>query len=81
LGSKPFLHSFQLFISVILTLSVAVGTMVHCGSNNYRKCENHRIAKWHHQLSRRELEQIPGDGEGQGSLAGCGPWGRGVGHD
>ena len=29
-----------------------------------------------HQLNRREFEQAPGDGEGQGSLACCGPWGR-----
>ena len=24
---------------------------------------------WHHRLNRHEFEQIPGDGEGQGSLA------------
>ena len=30
---------------------------------------------WHHQLNRHEFEQIPGDGEGQGSLACCSPWG------
>ena len=24
---------------------------------------------WHHELKRRELEQTPGDGKGQGSLA------------
>ena len=26
---------------------------------------------WHHQLSRHEFEQTPGDSEGQGSLACC----------
>ena len=31
---------------------------------------------WHHQHNGHEFEQIPGDGEGQGSLAGCSPWGR-----
>ena len=31
---------------------------------------------WHHQLNRCEFEQAPGDGEGQGSLACCSPWGR-----
>ena len=31
---------------------------------------------WHHQLSVYEFEQIPGDGEGQGSLACCSPWGH-----
>ena len=31
---------------------------------------------WHHWLSGQEFEQALGDGEGQGSLACCGPWGR-----
>ena len=31
---------------------------------------------WHHQLNGHEFEQAPGDGEGQGSLARCSPWGR-----
>ena len=31
---------------------------------------------WHHLLSRCEFEQTPGDGEGQGSLACCSPWGH-----
>ena len=31
---------------------------------------------WHHQLNRLEFEQTPGDGEGQGSLAYCSPWGH-----
>ena len=30
---------------------------------------------WHHRLNGHEFEQTPGDGEGQGSLACCGPWG------
>ena len=30
---------------------------------------------WHHQLSGYGFEQAPGDGEGQGSLACCSPWG------
>ena len=31
---------------------------------------------WHHRLNGHELEQAPGDGEGQGNLACCSPWGR-----
>ena len=31
---------------------------------------------WHHQLNGHEFEQTPGDGEGQGSLECCSPWGR-----
>ena len=31
---------------------------------------------WHHQFNGHELGQIPGDGEGQGGLACCSPWGH-----
>ena len=31
---------------------------------------------WHHRLNRREFEQAPGYGDGQGGLASCSPWGR-----
>ena len=30
----------------------------------------------HHRVNRHEFEQTPGDGEGQGSLECCSPWGR-----
>ena len=30
---------------------------------------------WHHLLDGHELEQALGDGEGQGGLACCSPWG------
>ena len=31
---------------------------------------------WHHRLNRHELGQIPGDGDGQGSLVCCSSWGH-----
>ena len=31
---------------------------------------------WHHQLNGHVLDQTLGDGEGQGSLACCSPWGH-----
>ena len=34
------------------------------------------IVGWHHQLNGHELEQALGDGEGQGSLMCCSPWGH-----
>ena len=37
--------------------------------------EGQRVG-WHHQLGEHESEQIPGDSEGQGSLACCRPWGH-----
>ena len=34
-----------------------------------------KIAGWHHQLNGQEVEQALENGEGQGSLAWCSPWG------
>ena len=34
-----------------------------------------KIVGWHHQLNGHEFEQALGDGEGQGSLPCCSPWG------
>ena len=34
------------------------------------------MVRWHHWPSEREFEQTPGDGEGQGGLACCSPWGH-----
>ena len=30
---------------------------------------------WHHELNEHEFEQASGDGEGQGNLLCCSPWG------
>ena len=34
------------------------------------------MVRWHHRLNGQEFEQAPGDGDGQGGLACCSPWGR-----
>ena len=34
------------------------------------------MIKWHHQLSGHEFKQASGDGEKQGSLGYCNPWGH-----
>ena len=34
------------------------------------------VVGWHHQFNAYEFEQAPEDGEGQGSLACCSPWGH-----
>ena len=31
---------------------------------------------WHHGLDGHEFEQAPGDGDEQGSLVCCSPWGQ-----
>ena len=33
------------------------------------------MVAWHHRLSGHEFEQVPGVGDGQGSLVCCSPWG------
>ena len=35
-----------------------------------------KMVGWHHWLNGHEFEQASGDGEGQGSLACCSPWGH-----
>ena len=35
-----------------------------------------QMVGWHHRLNGHEFEHTPGDGERQGSLACCSPWGR-----
>ena len=34
------------------------------------------MVRWHLWLNWHEFEQTPGDGEGQGSLVCCSPWGH-----
>ena len=33
------------------------------------------MAGWHPRLDGHEFDQVPGDGDGQGNLACCSPWG------
>ena len=40
-----------------------------------RRRGRQRMVGWHHQLDGHEFEQALGEGEGQGSLACCSPWG------
>ena len=46
-----------------------------------KRASEDETAERHHQFNKDELGQTLGDGEGQGGLAWCSPWGRRVGHD
>ena len=51
------------------------------GAGKYRGQEEKgttedEMVGWHHQLDGHEFKQAPGDGERQGSLACCSPWGH-----
>ena len=43
------------------------------GERGFREWE---MVGWYHWLNGHKLEHAPGDGEGQGSLVCCSPWGR-----
>ena len=51
-------------------------TLVPGKTEGRRRRTEDEMVGWHHQLNGYEFEQAPGDGEGQGSLACCNPWGR-----
>ena len=40
-----------------------------------RSVTEDKMVGWYHQLKGHEFEQTPGDGEGQGNLECCSPWG------
>ena len=40
-----------------------------------RRGDDDEMVGWHHPFNGHEFEQTPGDGEGQGSLVCCSPWG------
>ena len=41
-----------------------------------RRMTEDEVVGWQHQFNGHEFEHIPGDSEGQGSLAWCSPWGH-----
>ena len=41
-----------------------------------KKVTKDEVVGWHHWLNGHEFEQASGDGEGQGGLACCSPWGH-----
>ena len=41
-----------------------------------KKATEDEMVGWHHQINGHEFEQTAGDGEEQGSLACCSPWGH-----
>ena len=46
------------------------------GRQEEKRATKDEMVGWHHWLKGHEFEQIPGDGEEQGSLAYCSPWGH-----
>ena len=45
------------------------------GREEEKRMTEDAMVGWHHRLNEYKFEQALGDGEGQGSLACCSPWG------
>ena len=45
------------------------------GRQKEKEMVEDKMIEWHHQLDGHEFEQAPRDGEGQGDLVCCSPWG------
>ena len=53
-----------------------MGEMDDLDEDLFNLMEEGEMVGWHHQLNGCEFEQTPGDGEGQGSMVCCCPWGH-----
>ena len=59
--------------------SLLIGKVPEAGKDWRQKGKNvseDEMGRWHHRCDGHELGQTSEDGEGQGSLASCSPWGR-----
>ena len=57
------------------SLKIPCQQMDVCSLMEEKGMTEDEIVGWNHRLDRREFEQVPGVGDGQGSLAFCSPWG------
>ena len=46
------------------------------GKQEKKEMTEDEMVGWHHRLSGHDFEQAPEDGDGQGSLVCCSPWGH-----
>ena len=51
------------------------GKRSKAGRQEEKGTTEYEMVGWHHWLNGHEFEQAPGDGEGQGGLVCCRPWG------
>ena len=64
-----------LWISDVKTWPLKETLMLGKIEGRRRRGWQDEMVAWHHQLNGHEFKQAPGDGEGQGSLVCCRPWG------
>ena len=66
---------FQYFGHLMQRTSSLEKTLMVGKIEGRRRRGRRRMVRWHHQLDGHEFEQALGEGEVQGSLACCSPWG------
>ena len=58
-----------------ITLLTKVRTVIAVTNlDSVLKSRDITLVGWHHRLDGHEFEQVPGGGDGRGSLVCCGPW-------
>ena len=65
----------QYFGHLMRRADSSVKTMM-LGKIEGKKVTEDEMVGWHHQFNGHELGQTLGDGEGQGGLVCCNPWGH-----
>ena len=68
------IHTLLLFMSEYYSIGKEPDAGEDWGQEEKGATEDEMVG-WHHWLNEHEFEQMLGDGEGQGSLACCHPWG------
>ena len=66
---------FQYFGHLMRRADSLEKTLMKIEGRKRRGRQDNEMVGWHYRLNAHEFEQTPGDGDGQGSLACCSPWG------
>ena len=75
-GRTPAEAETQYFVHLMQRAGTLEKTLLGKIEGRRRRGWQNEMVRWHHWLNGHEFEQAPGDGEGQGSLACCSPWGH-----
>ena len=79
--SKYWSFSFNISPSSEYSEFISFGLISLLSMGRRRRGGQDEMVGWHHGLNGHKFEQALGDGEEQGSLACCSPWGPRVGHN
>ena len=79
-NSKAYVSSVTEVQSMFLEYVILIISNIGIYNNDYmgmhKGTTEDEMVEWHHRLNGHEFEQTLGDGEEQGSLVCCSPWGH-----